>query len=237
MRYRLLAAGLLAAVISNAQSNIGMQQTFSQYAQTTSTESSHFGNMSSLSRTEGVEGSPVLLPSWTSGKIFMVYGAVMEEPAQALNYNKMDKGLIVKISDNQMLTVDMGQIDHFVLKMEDSNVTFRPLPGPAKVFAQEIYAGPKYSVYKSVTTKFMKADYQNKGMYESGSKFDRYIDETTYYIFSGDGKSATIVKGDRKEIKKAKEQIPQIGSFFDKNSMDNTNADKVMKDLGVFLNQ
>lgn len=237
MRYYLFVTSLMLAIISNAQSNIGMQQTFSQYANTIATEPNRLAYMSDLIRKEGVEGSPLLLPDWTSGKIFLIYGSVMDEPTQALNYSKLEKGLMVKLSDSQVLNVDMGQIDHFVLKIGDSDVTFRPIPGPTKAFAQEIYAGSKYSVYKLISTKFMKADYQNKGLYESGSKSDRFIDNTTYYIFSGEGKSATIVKADKKEIKKAKEQIPQVAAFFEKNTMNTANPDKTMNDLGLFINQ
>ncbi len=238
MRYRLLSVLLFAVVVSNAQvSNIGMQQTFSQYAQTITTEPNRMAYFNSLNRTEGVEGSPLLLPSWTSGKVFLIYGGVKEEPTEALNYNKVEKGLLVKISDNQVLNVDMGQIDHFVLKIGDSDVIFRHLPGQTQSFAEEVYAGPKYSVYKMVSSKFVKSDYQNKGLYESGSKLDRYVDATTYYVFSGDGKSATIVKGDRKEMKKIKEEMPLVASFFEKNVMDTSSPDKTMKDLALFLNK
>ena len=59
------------------------------------------------------------------------------------------------------------------------------------------------SLYKSIKTKFEKADYTTNGMVETGKNYDEYVDEATYYVLPAGEKQVVTVELKKKSIKGA----------------------------------
>ena len=239
MRRLFIVAILATASISCfAQgATVSVQQSLSQYVQSTTTDADRIPYLTELNTTLGTEGSAMLWNGWCTGRVYLTNGTVLQETDKTLNFDKMKKGLLLKLSEKNVLEVNMAPIQYFILNDGTNDLVFRQLPGKPSEYALELQTGPEYSSYKTISTQFFKADYVNKGLYQSGSRYDRYVDEVKYYIFDKQGKMVEVVKTGKKELKKLGEELPMAKKYLEKNSFDTSDPDKSIKDLTAFINK
>ncbi|ANE52629.1 hypothetical protein [Flavisolibacter tropicus] len=208
MKMRVLLFFGLVSIQLNAQTtNISITQSFSEYAKNPAAINAS-NRMIAFSQKENTQGSPYLVNGWAKGSI-VLRNSTMEEPTFVLNYDKVKENLIVKLNDQNVLDVDMGEIVSFMLN-DSANRTYKfvKLPGDHKKYLEELYKGNAYSLYKEVNTKFYKSDYENKGLYEKGYKYDRYEDEFIYYIADKKNNLRAINNFSKKAIKRLSETLP-----------------------------
>jgi hypothetical protein len=222
--YRSLFAALLFFYsASKAQiNNISLGQSFQQYAANVANSTNannHNGSIVAFTPKEDTEGSPYLFKSWAKGHILLKTNKAFEEPSFVLNYDKMKGIIIVKIDERRMLEVDMEQIERFSL--EDSTIAynfFHFTDKPSRFFI-ELYRDNVYSLYKGTETHFYKADYVNKGLTETGYKYDRYVDEFTYYLKKAGGDPVEIKNVNKSAMKRLAEIEPAVKEFLKVNDL------------------
>jgi hypothetical protein len=214
MRRNLFFILLLAVTFhASAQVNsVSISNTFSNFA-----NSAGKGSMVQLQINEETEGSPFLVKGWASGKVFLKNGSVLNEPAAVLNFNKMDEDIIVKQGPGSIMTVNMGEIVSFSLSDSGKEYHFVRLPEYKNKFYNELYSDSAYSIYSKVQTTFYKADYVNKGLTESGHKYDRYEDKT-YYLLKVNKQNQYIDLNElaKKDLRKLEELNPALKDFIKK---------------------
>jgi len=52
--------------------------------------------------------------------------------------------------------------------------------------------GKKYALYKTINTKFVKANYVSDGLTERGNNYDEYVDEEVYFVVRNDNTLRTV---------------------------------------------
>lgn len=213
LRNLMLILLLVASIHASAQLNsVGVSGTFSNYANTAGK-----GTMVQMQTNEETAGSPFLFKGWASGKVFLKNGSVLNESAEVLNFNKMDEDIIVKQGPGSIMTVNMGEIVSFSLSDSGKEYRFVRLAEYKNKFYTELYSDSAYSVYSKIETTFYKADYVNKGLSESGHKYDRYEDKK-YYLLKLNKQNQFIDLNElaKKDLRKLEELNPALKDFIKK---------------------
>lgn len=221
--------------ISHAQVNTqSITQTFREYVGS-GISGSTTGYLTSFTILQETEGSPYLLKNWAKGKIYLKNNSEYTEPTYSLNFNKEKKVLVMKVSESTILEIDMKEITGFDLDDNLQTPHFVYLPDNKPGYFVELHKDSLFSLYKTIDTKFYKSDYVNKGLYETGYKYNRYVDESKYYIKSKDGKMFIIEGMTKKDLKKLSDQLPAAKDFLAKKNLP-VDTEAFLIDLTIFLN-
>jgi len=190
-----------------------------------------------ISHQEDTRGSRYLLKHFAPGVIVDNAGHIITDSFNLLNYDKIDGQLMIATDARNYLEVDKEKVVAFAFKTADTSFVFLNVPALSKVnYFLLIANGPKYSVYKSVRTKFNKANYLSNGLVESGHDYDEYVDKETYFwVRSDDSAGAFELK--KKSIKEAfAGDKAKVDAFFSQHKYDDID-DSFVRRLVVYLNK
>ena len=190
-----------------------------------------------ISHQEDTRGSRYLLKHFAPGVIVDNAGHIITDSFNLLNYDKIDGQLMIATDARNYLEVDKEKVVAFAFKTPDTSFVFLNVPALSKVnYFLLIANGPKYSVYKSVRTKFNKANYQSNGLVESGHDYDEYVDKETYFWVRSDD-SAGVFELKKKSIKAAfaGEKV-KMDAFFSQHKYDDID-DSFVRRLVGYLNK
>lgn len=186
---------------------------------------------------ENTKGNRYLFEKWVKGYVLGTDGAIYKSENALFNYDKTSKQLYLLLDNNKVMELSSGVIAGFNLTSGDTTYHFERLKNSTDPnFYQPIYKNEKgYSLYKLLTTKFKRADYQSNGIIESGNKYDEYIDEVQYFIVTS---KQEVIKVDfkKKNLQKSlTNDSAKVESFFSEHKNDKMNEDFV-KSLLQYLN-
>ena len=238
MRKSLIAIFILISATSEAQVNpITVGQSFRQYATTTNNTNSNNYNNSLIVFTpkEDTEGSPYLFKDWAKGTVVLITKQKFVEPSFVLNYDKMTGKLVMKIDAQKIVEIEMEQIESFILEDSTSSYSFSTLKQTPSKFLIRLHSDSTLSFYKRIETRFYKSDYVNKGLYESGYKYDRYVDDVFYY-FTRQDKTVVLHQVNKSEMKKLAELYPAVQEFIKTKGLpEQSNREAFLLDLAAFI--
>lgn len=227
----------MGVLMAMAQNSISVTNTFSQYVQNTNKDYTGTSkSMISFATKQETEGSPYLFNDWAKGTVFLKNNEVLAEADYVLNFDKTRNLLLLKSSGQNVIEVDMDAIAGFQLQNASGTYSLLAIPQIGKGYFVELYKGSAFSLYKTLNTKFFKSDYVNKGLYETGYKYDRYVDENKYYISAKEG-TVYPVGNTKKELKKLVEALPAAKKFLEKSEISTTDTEADLISLTTFLNQ
>jgi len=187
---------------------------------------------------EETQGSRYLYNRWVSGTMLDTSLAVINTADFLFNYDKIGKRLLTTRDKITIIELNDDVINSFILKGDTSIATFEKVPLISKDFLTVLVKNEtKYSLYKSTRTKFQKADYTNNGVFESGKKYDEFVDEFEYYIIFPGGNQFKKVELKKKSFREAlsNEEV-KVKQYFSKNESGVIN-ELFLKELILFLNQ
>ena len=190
-----------------------------------------------LKHQEDTRGSRYLLRDFAHGIIVDNTSRVIVDSMLLMNFDKIDGQLMIAQDPRNYLEVDKEKVLAFAFKTPDTSFVFLNVPILSKInYFQLIASGPRYSVYKSLRTKFVKANYVSNGLTESGNNYDEYVDTETYFWVAGND-SAGVLELKKKSIKNvfAKDK-PRVDTWFSKHKMDDID-DTFLKGLINYLNE
>jgi hypothetical protein len=190
-----------------------------------------------ITHQEDTRGSRYLLKHFAPGVIVDNAGHIITDSFNLLNYDKIDGQLMIATDARNYLEVDKEKVVAFAFKTPDTSFVFLNVPALSKVnYFLLIANGPKYSVYKSVRTKFNKANYVSNGLVESGHDYDEYVDNERYFWVRNDD-SAGVFELKKKSIKTAFERDKaKVDAFFSQHKYDDIDDSFVRKLIG-YLNK
>ncbi len=186
---------------------------------------------------EDTRGSRYLLKDFVIGTIVDKDGHVMTDSVTLINYDKMDGQLLIAQGEGNYLEVDKEKVIAFGMKTPDTSFVFVNVPVLSKFnYFLLIANGPKYSAYKSLKTKFSKANYVSNGLTESGHNYDEYVDKETYFWLKGTD-SAGLFELKKKSSKAAfAGDNVKVDAFFSQHKYDDMD-DSFVRKLIVYLNK
>ena len=190
-----------------------------------------------LNHTEDTKGSRYLLKNFASGVVVDNTGRIIVDSLNLLNYDKIDGQLMIAQDAKNYLEVDKEKVVAFAFRTRDTSFIFLNVPILSKInYFQLIATGPRYSVYKSVRTKFVKNNYVSNGLTESGNNYDEYVDTQTYFWVAGKD-SAGVFELKKKSIKSVfASEKPRVDEYFSKHKLDDID-DTFVKGLINSLNE
>ncbi|MFL5742537.1 MAG: hypothetical protein ACJ75B_20100 [Flavisolibacter sp.] len=171
---------------------------------------------------ENTRGNRYFSETWLEGSVTGVNGVVYNSPKFKYNYDKISRKLFMLLDSSTVVELSSGDIAGFELKTDGGILVFERLKNSTDLnFYQPVYKDEKgYSLYKLLTTKFNRADYQSNGIIESGNKYDEYVDTKEYFILSSKGELTKIIFK-KKAIEKALEnESSKVEAFFSSHKSD-----------------
>lgn len=186
---------------------------------------------------QDTKGSRYLFESWVEGSVTGTDGVEYNSPKFKYNYDKINRKLFMLMDSATVIELSSGDIAGFSLKTDGRVQVFERLKNSSDLnFYQPVYKDKKgYNLYKLLTTKFKKADYQSNGIIESGNKYDEYVDQLEYFIVSPKQELLKIAFK-KKVIEKALEnESSKVDSFFKQHKGEEVDED-FLKKLLQYLN-
>jgi hypothetical protein len=187
---------------------------------------------------EDTRGSRYLLNRFAKGIIVDQNNNFITDSTNLLNYDKVDGKLMIAQDPMNYLDVDKEKVIAFGFSLQDSSYVFLQVPILSKTSYFLLVAnGPKYSVYKSVRTKFVKSTYVSNGLTESGNNYDEYVDNESYYWIDQKNNTAGPLEMKKKAIKEAfsMEKV-KTDLYFSMHKFDDIN-DLFIRNFVIYLNQ
>lgn len=186
---------------------------------------------------EETKGSRYLLKNFAYGVVVDNTGKVIADSLHLLNYDKVDGQLMIAQGGGNYLEVDKDKVAAFAFKTPDTSFILLNVPILSKInYFILVATGPRYSVYKSIRTKFVKSNYVSNGLTESGNNYDEYLDTQTYFWVAGKD-SAGVFELKKKSIKTvfaAEKTLVDI--YFSQHKLDDID-DHFIKGLVDYLNK
>jgi hypothetical protein len=218
----LFCAFLLARTSVHAQSTptelgerVGLQNDLNNFVQGEGTRVFTGGSVPSFNLKEETVGSRYLFDRWVNGQVTNLRDSVMKLPTVLYNYDKVTQSLLMFQDKKIVIEIYRDQIKSFALKYKEKDYEFIRIPMISDEFFQPIIKNKKYSLYKTIRTRFVKADYSSNGISESGNNYDEYKDQPSFYVVFSNGRDFVKLEPRKKLIKQAlPKDAAKIEAYF-----------------------
>ncbi len=150
------------------------------------------GSVPIFSAPKETRGSRYMFADWVKGKAYTQSGDAVNNNDLVFNYDKVGRKLLVTADRKILVEVDKSNLQSFSLTNSDGEeYHFERVDhlNPDLFYQTLVKNISKYSLYKLLSTNFVKSDYHSDGLVESGTPYDEYVDTYEYYIVMPDGKS------------------------------------------------
>ena len=134
---------------------------------------------------EGVKGSAMLLPNWVKGGVSVKNAKKSVDSTATFNFDAFKGELHIRFANGKVLIPFGNEILGFDLQNENSvmNFTKKTMPGEnSSNFYQAIYETPQYQILKLHRRKFIKAEIIDRGVSQSGQRYDEFVVADRYYV-------------------------------------------------------
>src|SRR5215218_3084103 len=232
-----IAFFLMASQGHSQVSGPSIETSFQNYIRSSSGNVNTGSVLPSFLIKQDTKGNRYLYETWVDGSVTGVNGVVYNSPNYRYNYDKINKKLFMLLDTTTIVELSSEDIAGFNLKTDGQVSVFERLKNSTDLnFYQAVYKNDKgYSLYKLLTTKFKKADYQTNGIIESGNKYDEYIDEQVYFVLSPKQELIKI-SFKKKNIEKVLEnESTKVSTFFNQHKNE-TLDENLVKELLRYLN-
>ncbi len=220
-----------SAAIKAQDTSIYNRQAFESFANTRGTEIPTFHYQ------EATKGSQYLFTDWKRGKAINSEGQLVDQPGLSFNYDKMHHGLYMTKDKKTSYILDLHNVKEILIDDNGNTLEYVHLPqvSDETLLLVLVKSPTKYSLYKSLTTKFIKSNYVSTGLTETGHNYDEYLDEPQYYLFTLKGTFEKLPTK-KKALKEYFDGNKAAESFLKDHRNDDID-DNFMKDLVETLNK
>jgi hypothetical protein len=182
-----------------------------------------------------LRGSRYMCAVFAHGYLINGSDELVFQPNYMLDYDKISGALLLTADGKKIVNVIWDQVKAFTLfSMNDERYDFEKVTAiDNSHFLQVIASGPKYKIYKSIKTKFVKADYVNNGAAPHGHDYDEYVDDADYYLVA-DGARPEKFTPKKKVLKEIfAKDADKLNKFMEDNSgrIDDDYLEKLGSDM------
>ena len=195
---------------------VGLQNDLTNFVQGEGTRVFTGGTVPSFNLKEETVGSRYLFFFLLNGSVTNLRDSVINMPNVVYNYDKINQSLLMFQDRKVVIEIYRDQIKSFALKYGGKEYEFVRIPMiSSEDFFQPVIKNKKYSLYKTVRTRFVKADYSTNGISESGNNYDEYKDMPDFYVVFNSGKDFAKLELRKKSIKQAlPKDAAKIEAYF-----------------------
>ncbi|HET9055657.1 MAG TPA: hypothetical protein VFN30_02300 [Chitinophagaceae bacterium] len=192
-----------------------------------------------FSTKENTVGSRYFFNKWVTGKLINTKNGAVNCNGYFFDYDKIAHKIVATLDKNIVIELEDSSIQVLELFPDSLNqpIVFEKVPLIGNHFLIRIAKpGNKYTLYKSVNTKFKKADYQTNGLIATGKNYDEFVDKAEYFVVMPGKNTFEKVSLSYKSIKKVfKEDKESCERFTSLHGNDNLNEAYLIK-LVNYLN-
>jgi hypothetical protein len=195
--------------------------------------------LNTFNNSENTKGRRYFFDSWVKGTVLTADGRTVQADSFLFNLDKVASILLVTIDKKNVIEVNKDAVHSFSLSGQGQTYSFEKVEtiNPDKYFQVLVKKEGGYTLYKSVNTHLVKADYNTNGLSESGNPYDEYIDAAQYYIRLPDGKT---IKNCTLKLKSIKEALSldktKVNEWLSQHSSYEID-ESFLQGLTVYLNQ
>ncbi len=179
------------------------------------------GNINAFATNYNIKGTRYLFNEWVRGTVVKNTGEEITGDKYYFNFDKITNNLLVTVDKQQIIEVYKDSIQSFRFTEKGELYAFEKIPSIERYrFVRVLLKNTeKYSLYKSMHTRLVAADFQTNGLTESGNPYDEYVDSRKYFImYNGEVRPVELTFG---SIKKAlKENSSKAKDFYASHMMD-----------------
>jgi hypothetical protein len=201
-----------------------------------------FGNGGVIAPTHqqgALRGNIYLYDTFVHGFVFNKSGALIHNGGYLFDYDKIGGTLMLTTDNKNVTIVNQDSAKSFTLfDNHDKTLHFAQVPEIDKAhYVVELASGKKYGIYKLITTKFVRADYNNNGINPTGHDYDEYVDNADYYLLDMQSRQVQKISLRKKAIKSAfASDADKVNKFMTDHSSDDIN-DTYLSSLGDYMNE
>ena len=197
--------------------------------------------MKSFNSKDNTKGKRYFFDNWVKGTAITDKGKIINSDKFLFNVDKVSNDLLVTEDKASVIEVDKSEVRYVSLKNGDETVNFERVDiiNP-KVYLRVVTKkenGSGYTLYKSISTVFVKANYYTDGLMESGNPYDEYVDDEQFYLMLPEGKEFKPLSLKPKSIRTAlKGNDRKVNDYFYQHAGENID-DSFLKGLVDYVNQ
>lgn len=141
-------------------------------------------------RYKGIKGSPFAWDEWSDGTLYLTDSTIVGTPLK-YKFDAYGNEIWTKDAAGQEIVLYSHQFWGLDLKHPNGNSwAFRKMAVPGEPdphrFYRILHAGKKYILFDNVRKSIKRADYQDRGLYTSGSTDDTFEEKNTYWLRAAD---------------------------------------------------
>jgi hypothetical protein len=195
------------------------------------------GNIFAYGSEYNTKGTRFLFDEWVKGIVVKNSGEVIDGDMYYFNFDKITSNLIVTVNKNDIVEVYKDSIQSFKVKERGKVYSFEKLASIQRYRFVQVLVKDKenYSLYKSINTRLIGANFTTNGLTETGNPYDEYVDMNKYYIVYKDQVRPVELKFI--SLKKAlKENSSRVKDFYADHIMDEVDENYAIN-MVEFLNE
>ncbi|HEY1870817.1 MAG TPA: hypothetical protein VGG71_07140 [Chitinophagaceae bacterium] len=176
-----LRSGMTFATNQDISTSSSFMKDFDQYSYRRILNN---GNLNAFSTNYNIKGTRFLFDEWVRGTIVKNSGEEISGNIYYFNFDKITNNLLVTIDKQSIIEVYKDSIQSFSFKEKGEVFAFEKFPSIERYrFVRILIKNTgKFSLYKSIHTRLVAADFETNGLTESGNPYDEYVDSHKYYI-------------------------------------------------------
>ena len=193
-------------------------------------------NINSFNSAENTKGRRYYFDEWVKGSVINNAGKEISNEDYFFNFDKVTNNLLVTKDKKEIIEVDKESVKeiHFTNKGIEYDFEMVEKITPFK-FVEVLIKNDKISLYKTINTRLVKADYTTNGITESGNAYDEYVDAPSYYI-SYKGELRPVLLKFKSMKSDLKEDSKKVNDFYSDHLNDEVD-ESYLKSLVIYINQ
>ncbi len=193
-------AATASAQLTGPLGKTGAESNFAQFLRLSSVEGTNSKGttepLEEFNNIENTKGRRFLFNTWATGtNIREKQGQSMNTGTYFFNYDEMTGSLLATENKKDILAVTSGALQSFTLEFRGKQYPFAHIAAidSTRFYLRLAGGNGMYALYKECKVRFVKSNYRNDGIIQSGNPNDEYIDESQYYIVRPNEETSRIV--------------------------------------------
>ncbi len=214
----------------------GSQGTFKDFGNYSMHPITSGSNINAFNSPENTKGRRYFFDQWVKGKVIVNDGKEIGNEEYLFNFDKVTNNLLVTQDKKTVIEVNKESIKEIHLREDGKDYVFAKVDKISTYrFVEVMEKNDKLSLYKTINTHLVKADYTTNGLTESGNPYDEYIDLPVYVIiYKGDMRTVSLKFGSIKA--NLKEESKKVKDYYADHLNDEVD-ENYLKNLVEYINR
>ena len=181
-------------------------------------------------------GNQYLFENWVPGTVVSSDGNTYSE-GYLFNFNKITQNLYIRLADTAAaFLVNSKMLNEISLSDGSRTVRLQHVPSlDSNQLYEVLVQGGRYSLYSFTRTHFVAANYFTNGVSSSGSMYDEFKDEKSYFVSSPDGRVTPLTLKKKTVRSFFGEEKEKLAKFFKEYEQPGIFDENTLRSLVAFL--